>query len=440
MRDGDEQASMFPESCTTHSAAGDERGFALLMAIFALLLLAGIIVAGTDAGLSQRSTGEAAHANPVRAREIAAAGLADGLSWFRRQHQQPVTSFAPVRDLTATPVINETDDPTQGLVREYEVAPGIWARYEVRLTEAAEAYSDDDGNGRFDDGESFMDANGNGRWDPAGGTRDISFLRGEAVSGTVWVLESRGSLYVRPRQDEPLGAEHNTRIAAASLGTEIRRMAMAPPAAAALCADAGSAVTLGTRARVRGGTGAAVSFPGSTGSPSQDAGSEVSGAPAVTSVPNYDGSLKAIFGLDLAQLKAMADLSTSDVSVVPSDLGEYTLTVIEGDIAFTSARPLRGTGVVIVDGDCSIEGGSNSFFNGLLWVRGDLSVRAPVYLRGLCVSRSRIDIRGTGGDYAELEYDDKIIDDLMVRMGRYRTSKSVFAIGELTPIGLGGGN
>ena len=59
-----------------------EGGFVLLMAVFTLLFLAGIIVAGTDGGLARRLAGESSAANPVRAREIATAGLADALSWF----------------------------------------------------------------------------------------------------------------------------------------------------------------------------------------------------------------------------------------------------------------------------------------------------------------------------------------------------------------------
>ena len=420
------------------SSSQDERGFALLMAILTLLLLAGIIVAGTDDGNARRKAGVAMAARPLQAREIAAAGLADALSWFRRQHTQPVSSFAPARDLTLDPALNETDDEAVGLVREYEVAPGVWARYEVRLTAAAESFTDQDGNGVYDEGESFVDTNGNGTRDAASGARDLSPLRGEAVAGTVWMLESEGFLYERPQADLPLGEGQNSRIAAASLGTEIRRMAISPPAAAALCASQGSEVTLGNRARIRGGGGAAVSFREGTGTPTQDAGSEVSGSPSVTSIPGYEDSLKAIFGLDLTQLKSMADLSTADESVVPADLGEFTLTVIEADTIFTAARPLRGTGVVIIHGSCVIESGSNSFFNGLLWVSGDLEIRAPSYLRGIFVCTGSVDVRGTGGDYAEIDYDDKIIDDLLVRMGRYRTSKSVYALGGNQPFFSGG--
>jgi len=411
----------------------------MIMAVFVLLLLAGIIVAGSDEAMSARTSAHATASNPARAREIASAGLADALSWFRRQRAQPVAVFAPARDLAADPAVNETDDPSIGLVREYEIAPSLWARYEVRLGRAAETYTDTNANGLFDEGEPFDDVDGDGAWDRAAGTRDVSALRGEVAVGTVWVIESHGFIFARPDGAQPLGEGPNTRLARVSIGTEIRRMAIAPPSAAAICAARGDDVVLGNRARIRGGAGAGVAFAEGTGTPTRAGGSEVSGSPSVTSVPGYDGSLKAIFGLNLTQLKAMADLSTSDAGVLPGDLGEFTLTVVEDDVVFDAAHPLRGTGVVVVQGSCSIASGSNSFFNGLLWVRDDLSILAPVYLRGLCVAEGEVDVRGTGGDYSELDYDDKIIDDLLVRMGRYRRSKSLYVLGDNVPTPFGGG-
>ena len=420
------------------SVVRQEGGFAMLVAVFALLLLGGIIMAGTDEALSGRRSAHAVASNPARAREIASAGLADALSWFRRQRVQPVGVFAPARDLAADPPVNETDDPSIGLVREYEIAPSLWARYEVRVGTAAETYTDTNANGYFDDGEPFTDADGDGTWDRAAGTRDISALRGEVASGTVWLIESHGFIFARPDDSLPLGQGHNTRLAVVSIGTEIRRMAIAPPSAAAICAAQGGNVVLGNRSRIRGGLGAGVAYAESTGVPTREGGSEVVGSPSTTSVPGYDGDLKAIFGLDLTQLKSMADLSTMDARILPGDLGEFTLTVVEDDVVFDAARPLRGTGVVVIQGSCAIVGGSNSFFNGLLWVRDDLSILAPVYLRGLCVSEGSVDVRGTGGDYSELDYDDKIIDDLLVRMGRYRRSKSLFVLGDRVPGASGG--
>jgi len=405
-----------------------EGGFALLVAMLSVLLIAAMIATGTQSDLALDRGLESGAAAPVRAREIALAGVAEALSWFRRQNVQPVTTFAPRLDPAASPPVNETMDPAVGLVREYEVTPGIWARYEVRLGTPAEPFTDTDGNGVHAASEPFTDTNGNGRWDDAAGVRDVSAARGQPTAGAVWVVESHGFIFRRPRADLPLGVGANWRIGADDVATELRRMALKPPAAAALCANRPDRVTIFARARIRGGTGAGIAYKTSSGSPTLLSGSEVEGAPASTSVPGWSSDVKGVFGLTLSDLKAMADASVDDPSIVPADLGEYTLTVIEGNVTFDEDRPLRGTGIVIVNGTCTIASGSNSFFNGLLWSSGKLVVNGPCYVRGILIGQTWIEARGAGGDYAELVYDGGIIDDLLTRMGTYRRSKAVYRL------------
>ncbi|MDF1699807.1 MAG: hypothetical protein P1V36_01415, partial [Planctomycetota bacterium] len=198
--------------------------------------------------------------------------------------------------------------------------------------------------------------------------------------------------------------------------------------AAAICANKGYQVEIGSRARIRGNGGAGIGYRSGTASPVLLAGSEVTGAPSNTAVPDFQFGLSKVFGNNLTSLKSMADTAVNDHSVLPANLGEYTLTVIEGDAHFTKERPLRGTGIVIVTDDCFIESGSNSFFNGVLWVADDLIVDGPCYLRGTCIVGDRAVVRGTGGDHAEIEYDAGIIDELMTRMGSYRPSKATFRL------------
>ena len=408
-------------------APAAQRGVVLIWVLATLLLIAGIILAGFS---SQQALDRAARfetADPAHARAIANAGIVDAFAWFRRQQVQPVTNFAPQRNLAATPPVNETDDPLVGLVREYEVSPNLWGRYEVRLSVPAEPFTDVNTNGHYDSGEPYTDVNGNSKWDRSREVQDISAERGKSGVGTVWKLASHGFLYARPRAGQPLGVGENVRLATATVVTEIRRLTVAPPAAAAICSDTASSVTIGNRGRIAGGSsGAAVAFASSSGAPVYESGSEVTGAPASTAVPAYDSSLEAVFGVGLGELKSMADMSTPDSTVVPSPLGDYTLTVVDGDIVFDAARPLRGTGIVVVLGNCTVSASSNSFFSGLLWVQGNLTVRAPSYLEGIFIVRGNTDVRGVGGDYAEMNYDDGIVGDLLFLMGQYRHSKAVF--------------
>jgi hypothetical protein len=414
---------------------GPERGVVLLWTLVVLLVLGGLIAAGvaSDQALDRSARYELSVRGQARA--VAEAGLVDAFAWFRRQQVQPVTTFAPRLDLGATPPVNETDDPAIGLVRDYEIAPNLWGRYEVRRTVPAEPFTDADGDGLYDEGESFTDTDGDGERDSAGGTRDVSEERGLPGSGVVWRIESQGTLFARPRGDLPLGTPPNDRIARVAVATEIRRLSVTPPSAASLCAANASTVTIGVRSRLSGGTAAGIAYASGTGSPTILAGSEVTGAPATTAQPDYDGSVEGVFGVTVSELRSMADVSTSDPTAISSPIGEHTLNVVEGNATFDAARPLRGTGVVVVLGDCTISSGSNSFFNGLLWVQGRLTVRAPCYLRGVLVVGGVADVAGTGGDYAEVNHDDGVIGELLRTMGQYRHSKSIYV-----PAGDGEGN
>ena len=402
-----------------------ERGVMLIWAAAALLLIAGTILAATEEVKAVEAVSRAEFSAEGQAREIAQAGVVDAYAWFRRQSVQPVQAFTPALDLAAATPVNETEDPTVGLVRTFEIAPGMWGRYTVRRGTAPEPFTDDDGNGLFDSGESWQDDNGDGRWTPGRFTRDVSAERGLSANGGVWILESEGVVFRRPRADLPLGQGPNIELGRARLATEVRRLTIQPPAAAALCMSTPGMSALGTRARIRGADGAAVAWPDGATVPAM-AGAEVEGA--TSAVPGFISEVEEIFGVSWTQLRSMADISTSDpVHGLRGEVPSFGLVVIKGNVTFDATRPLRGTGVVIVDGDCTLAPGSNSFFNGLLYVRGDFEARAPAFLRGTVIVKGTADMRGTGGDYCELEYDSSMIGTLLSQMGQYRYSKAPYA-------------
>lgn len=397
----------------------------LIWAVAALLLIAGTVLAATEEVKAVEAVSRAEFSAEGQAREIAQAGVVDAYAWFRRQPVQPVQTFTPALDLAAATPVNETEDPTVGLVRTFEIAPGMWGRYTVRRGTAPEPFTDDDGNGTFDAGEAWTDEDGDGRWTPGRFTRDVSEERGLTANGGVWLIESEGVVFRRPRADLPLGDGPNIELGRARLATEVRRLTIQPPAAAALCCTSPSTSSLGNRARVRGAGGAAVAWPDGTTAPPMS-GAEIEGS--TSSVPGYISEVEEIFGVTWTQLRSMADISTSDpVGGLEGDIPTFGLVVITGNVTFDATRPLRGTGVVIVDGDCTLAPGSNSFFNGLLYVRGDFEARAPAFLRGTVIVRGDADMRGTGGDYCELEYDPTMIGTLLSQMGQYRYSKAPFS-------------
>ena len=235
-----------------------------------------------------------------------------------------------------------------------------------------------------------------------------------------------GAVFARPRADLPLGEGRNVRLAACRLVSEIRRLTLTPPGRAALCGTRGDGVAVGNRARLLGGTGGAIVYQPSTGSPQLLSGSEVSGSPATAAVPGYDGTIQGVFGVPLGDLMSLADVSTDDAAVLPSPLGDYTLTIVDGDCTFGEARPLRGTGILVVTGNCTLESGGNAFFNGLLWVGGRLTMRAPAYLRGTIIVGTGADLRGLGGDYVEVDHDVQILGELLSLLGQYRLCRAAY--------------
>lgn len=410
------------------------RGIALIWALFAAMVISGVILSGTNTFIAIRNMGTADFRADAQARSVAEAGLVDAYAWFRRQTSQPVSAFAPARNLAAVPEINETDDATVGLVRDYEILPSLWGRYEVRKTKLAETWTDANANGLYDYGEAYTDTNASGKRDPATETRDVSTERGLSGAGTVWRLESIGTVYKRPDQLQALGAGPNQRIASIRLAAEIRRLAIVPPGTAAVCARTLSTVVLGARSRLTGGTKSGL--VGTVGSGVPSLGGEITGIPASGTIPlPYNDTIPLVFGVSVTELKAMADGSYTNVANFPSPIGDYTLHVMVGDITFDATKPLRGTGVVVVVGNCTLAASSNSFFNGVLYVQGNLQIRAPVYIRGTVVATGSVDIAGTGGDYSELIYDGSMISQVLKTMGQYRFSTAPYQPARLLPDG-----
>lgn len=403
-----------------------QRGMALIWALGALLFVAGIIFASVDSESASRGMGQARFSTEGQARKLARAGLVDAYAWFRRQTIQPVPDFTPRLDLAASPPVNETDDPELGLVREFEVTPGIWGRYEVRKGAGPESFTDENGNGRYDDGELYVDADGDGSWSRGKDTRDVTVERGQPGKGVVWHIESMGTVYRRPRADLALGAGPNLRIGAARAACEIRRMTIAPPAEAAICAASGSKVTIFNRGRVRADE-TAIAVAEGTGSVTVYSGGELLAPTKSAYNPGYRSGIRDVFGVDLAQLKSMADVSTTATGDdLPSKIADYTLVVIEGDLTYDTTFALRGTGALVVNGDLTIRSGSNSFFTGVLFVTGNLRVEAPCFLRGTVIVNGRVELQGVGGDYVEVEHDPEVVSRLLTVMGQYRYGKATW--------------
>jgi hypothetical protein len=372
-----------------------ESGTILLIVLFVSLAMSGLIFVGGLLLESSKNQAETQFRAVGQARSVARAGLIDAFSWYRRQSTQPVTQFAPILDLGADPPILDTEDPAVGLVRHFKISGNIWARYEVKKVDTKNPHLQ---------------------------VRDVSALRGLAGTGQAWYLASWGAVFRREDDQKGYKESPNRLLGTAQAFTEIRRMTLSPPGEAAINSARGDNVVLTTRTRVVGGDASAVVFPIGTGNVS--AQGEISGSPALAPVAGYDDSPEAVFGVPYAQLKSLADDVYMNPSEFPSPMPQDSLLIVEGDLTFDDTRPLRGTGVIYVNGNVVVDASPRNFFNGMLYVTGNLLVRAPSIVRGTIVARGSIRVEGSG-DYAEVEYDKKVLSALMVSMGQYRISKAM---------------
>jgi hypothetical protein len=368
----------------------------------ALIMIGGIVAAGT---LSLRATSrhvETTFRAEAQTLDVARAGIIDAYAWFRRQPSQPVSVFAPQRDLSAVPPINETDDASIGLVREFELSPGYWARYEVRT------YDDLNGNGAFDTGE---------------GAFDFTAARSLVGVGTVWHIESRGYVYRQIDPDVAWNVAPNYRVAGAHAASEVRRMSIVPPGEAPLCCDVGSTAETASGSRIVADGMTAIVYAESTGTASTT-GSEITASQTQAALPDYDASWSAVFGATPGDLREMATIRLAGSDPFPSPLPDLPFVFVDGNLTISSAAPLQGTGLIVVDGDLTLGQGNNSYFTGIIYVTGNYTQLAPSLIRGVVIVRGAARIEGLT-DVSELVFDPDVTNLINAKIGPYRLSRGL---------------
>jgi hypothetical protein len=378
------------QSRTESGPVARDAGAALIVAIVAAVIVAGVVFTGVTTLRATQQSSEATFRVGGQAYHVARAGIIDAFSWFRRQTSQPVTSFDPKVDLTIDPPLMESDEPEIGIVRSFPITRDVWARYEVRRTDVL----------------------------------DVSTQRGYGTSGGVWVIRSHGMVYRLRDSTKAWNEAPNHILGRATLVTEIRRVTIAPPAQAALCIDRADALRVLSNGRIEGGDATAgVAHPPSTGAPTLIG--ELTGTPPRVEIADYDWSVETVFGVDVEQLKSMADDRIFDDVEFPFPVPRNTFLFSETDLVFTKDRPLRGQGVVFVDGNLTVLAASNSFFTGFIYCTGHIELCAPSLLRGAVVCKS-LEVTGTG-DFAEMGYDEGALSALMSSIGQYRLSKAIYS-------------
>ena len=427
-----------------------ERGVAMIWATLGTFLILGLVASGASQLKSLQDATGVEFAVEGQARQVAESGLVCALAWMRRQATQPVTVFAPKRDMTADPVVDETDDPTVGLVRSFEIAPGYWGRFTVRAGKAAEPFVDANKNGIYDAGEKVQDLNGDKIRSPAWGTRDVTTVRGLTTAGLVWHLESEGCVFRRSRADKALGEDVNIRIARSVLATEVRRLNVALPGSAGLIQSRADEVDV-KKGTLISSTVQAIGYRANTGSPKISAGASVTAPvknaalPLLTATGGYmDGavrriSVEEIFGVSMTTLRSMADVSSNTVRIkknwkkqrLGTTIPDNSLVVYQGTVAkgnkivFDKKFPLRGTGIVVINGDVEFKRGSASNFNGILVVLGKLTVHGPAKFTGTVIATKKSHIHGKKND-VQIIHDPSLVTRMLQELSRYRRFKTTY--------------
>ena len=216
------------------------RGIAMIWALFATMVIAGIIASGTTSFLAVESIGAGRLRAPTGRRAPSPRRASSTrFAWFRRQQTQPVTTFAPA----AQP------GRRAGRQRDRRRVD----RAHARLRDHAEPL----GPVRGAQDHRRRDVHRLERERPATTTASPSptptatasatpparratsaSSAGLPGAGAVWRIESRGTVYSRPDPALALGAGAQPRASpSVTVAAEIRRLAIVPPATAAVCVE-----------------------------------------------------------------------------------------------------------------------------------------------------------------------------------------------------------
>ena len=323
---------------------------------------------------------------------VAKAGLFDALAWFRRQTSQPVTAFTPQRDMAVTPIVNDSDDVSIGIVREIDVdqSSNIYGRYEVISSTVT----------------------------------DISLQRGFLANGTIWNIESIGYIYRRLDPTKAYNVWPNQVLAHNVMAVDIRRVSMVLPGQAAVCAGDPAQTVFGNNSKIIGGVKYACVYPPGT-APNVLPGATVTGTPtAMSQLLPYNDECVDVFGMTEDELRSIADYCVSDVDDIPMPIPNYKIVFYEGNAAFNSTKPLKGTGIFYITGNMTIAAGSGSSYNGIVYCCGQYQQNSGV-INGSLIAKNKANIQGTG-DTTDINYDAVVLAQVRTYTGQYRFAKGFF--------------
>jgi len=404
----------------------DNKGFALIYAIFiAVILLGSIPIAAQMIKISHQDT-KMQLSYTGQAENTARAGLIDTIYWFKRQVEQPVRSNRdpikyPYADAAFDPQYNsdptksDTIDQSIGIVKEYfltDTGP-LWARYEVRRQKDPAYYPYD-----------------------STAVQDITAQRVSgriAGEGLVWYIESRGYIYKKLDAGKSFNQAPNVIVSRARVATEIRRLDLSLNANAACITNTGGSSS-SPKVKVYN-NGRLIS--GGANSYGLGVGNNDSGSPKIYSGGTVSSTKKnigatsevSVFGVSKNDIKVMADIVTTSVATLPNPLPQMAVIYIDlagtGTITFDSTHRLKGGGLLFIDGNLYVDSTSNAYFSGLIYVTGKAYVYGPAMISGCVIALTGLEIDGKS-DVAEIDYDQDILNTVRQELACYRENKASY--------------
>ncbi len=353
-----------------------------------------------------------------QADNIARAGLIDAVSWFKRQAVQPVRSSVdpvayPYVDAAFYPRTSTSDtiDESIGLVKEYPLGESsfLWGRYEVRRQKNT-ATNPVDVHAVHDITENRVSGFSNG-------------------SGLAWSIESFGFVYQRKNSSVAYNVAPNQIVARSRAAVEIRRLALNMPANAAAIVTNRTLVTVNSNGKITGNNDVGLGYyTGGSGPTISGSGAQVVGTPQKTDIDGAtNGAItpQIIFGVTKTELKLMSDTIVNSVSGLPSEYPAMSVVYISSAATFDVSRPLRGGGILYVDGNLTLSAGGNTLFGGLIYVAGNLTINGPALISGAVVAEGSLTLNGAG-DVAQVEFDNSILNSVRQQVAQYRENKSTY--------------
>ncbi len=382
-----------------------EAGVALVLGILFTVIAAGIVVSGTLSLRAHRVKTETNFRQFGQAAQFARAGLIEALGWFRKQTSQPVVTFQPLLDTTATPPVLDTQDPDIGIVREFQISGTIWGRYEVW-----KEWDADPVPARL-------------AWRRQVQCTDISTERSASGAGNVWLVRSVAYVFMRNDTSRNYNEQPNRVLGSATLETELRRLTLVPPGMAALCVGNGGGSSIRDRVNIQGVGGAAVYYRSSSGAPTTNG--TVVAVGGVSGGTIYDDSVTSVFGVTEDELRSLADDRITNQTDFPRPVPARTLCFVEvPTLALTNTRRLEGNALVYVRGNVDFQVGNQSYFTGLLYVNGNVTMRESLEFNGTLVCTGTVTIQGQS-DWINITYDDGALNGLRTEIGQYRLAGAI---------------